>query len=64
MLMMSEIDYIKEIDYWLELLKIEIRYAKHSINDHGIILTRNTINNRCNNIILNTRALRDKLENG
>jgi hypothetical protein len=61
---MKEIDYIKEIDYWFELLKIEIRYAKFSIKDHGIILTRNTINNRCNNIILNARALRDKLENG
>jgi len=61
---MKEINYIKEIEYWFELLKIEIRYAKHSIKDHGIILTKNTIYNRCNNILLNTRALRDKLENG
>ena len=61
---MPEIDYIKEIEYWTELLKIEIKYAKVTINDYGMELTRNTINNRCNNIILYSRALRDKLENG
>jgi hypothetical protein len=61
--MMPEIDYIKEIEYWTELLKIEIKYAKVTINDYGMELTRNTINNRCNNIILYSRALRDKLEN-
>jgi hypothetical protein len=61
---MEEINYIKEIEYWTELLKIEIRYAKFSIKDHGIIITKNTIYNRCNNILLNARALRDKLENG
>ena len=62
--MMPEIDYIKEIDYWLKQLKYEIKYAKFTINDYGMELTRNTINNRCNNIILYSRALRDKLENG
>ena len=62
--MMPEIDYIKEIEYWCVLLKFEINSAKSTINDYGMELTRNTINNRCNNIILNARALRDKLENG
>lgn len=61
---MNEHNYIEEIDYWLKQLKDEIRYAKYSIKDNGIILTKNTIYNRCNNILLNTRALRDKLENG
>jgi hypothetical protein len=62
--MMHEMNYIQEIEYWNELLKVEIKYAKVTINDYGMELTRNTINNRCNNIILYSRALRDKIENG
>jgi hypothetical protein len=61
---MHEMNYIQEIEYWNELLKVEIKYAKVTINDYGMELTRNTINNRCNNIILYSRALRDKIENG
>jgi hypothetical protein len=60
---MNEIDYISEIDYWLKQLIDEIKVAKFNIADNGIYMTRNTINNRCNNLILYTRALRDKLEN-
>jgi hypothetical protein len=62
--MMREIDYINEIDYWLKQLKDEIKYIKNSITDNGILMSRKMVNNRCNNIILNARALRDKLENG
>jgi hypothetical protein len=61
---MNEIDYIQEIDYWLKQLKDEIKVAKFNITDNGIDMTKNTINNRCNNLILYTRALRDRLENG
>ena len=60
---MKEINYIYEIDYWLKQLRDEIKVAKFNITDNGIDMTRNTINNRCNNLILYTRALRDKLEN-
>jgi hypothetical protein len=60
---MNEIDYISEIDYWLKQLRDEIKVAKFNITDNGIDMTRNIINNRCNNLILYTRALRDKLEN-
>lgn len=59
-----KIYYIEEIDYWMKMLKDEIRYARESINSHGIDYLRNVIYNRCNNIELYTRALRDKLENG
>ena len=62
-MIMNEIDYISEIDYWIKQLKDEIKVAKYNITDNGIDMTRNTINNRCNNLILYTRALRDKLEN-
>lgn len=48
----------------MKMLKDEIRYARESINSHGIDYLRNVIYNRCNNIELYTRALRDKLENG
>jgi hypothetical protein len=61
---MNEIDYIQEIDYWLKQLRDEIKVAKYNITDNGIDMTRNIINNRCNNLILYTRALRDKIENG
>jgi len=61
---MNKIDYIQEIDYWLKQLRDEIKVAKYNITDNGIDMVRNTINNRCNNLILYTRALRDKLENG
>ena len=61
---MEEINYILEIDYWLKQLKDEIKVAKFNITDNGIDMTRNTINNRCNNLILYTRSLRDRLENG
>ena len=60
---MKENNYIDEIEYWLKQLKDEIKVAKFNITDNGIDMTRNTINNRCNNLILYTRALRDKLEN-
>jgi hypothetical protein len=60
---MNEIDYISEIDYWFKQLKDEIKVAKFNITDNGIDMTRNTINNRCNNLILYTRSLRDRLEN-
>jgi len=63
-MIMNEIDYIQEIDYWLKQLKDEIKVAKFNITDNGIDMTKNTINNRCNNLILYTRALRDRLENG
>ena len=63
-MIMNEIDYIQEIDYWLKQLKDEIKVAKFNITDNGIYMTRNIINNRSNNLILYTRALRDKLENG
>jgi len=62
-MIMNEIDYISEIDYWLKQLRDEIKVAKFNITDNGIDMTRNIINNRCNNLILYTRALRDKLEN-
>jgi hypothetical protein len=61
---MSEINYISEIDYWLKQLKDEIKVAKFNITDNGIDTTKKVINNRCNNLILYTRALKDKLENG
>jgi hypothetical protein len=60
---MDEIDYISEIDYWLKQLRDEIKVAKFNITDNGIHMTRNIINNRCNNLILYTRALKDKIEN-
>jgi hypothetical protein len=60
---MNEIDYISEIDYWLKQLRDEIKVVKFNITDNGIDMTRNTINNRCNNLILYTRALKDKLKN-
>lgn len=63
-MIMNKIDYIQEIDYWLKQLRDEIKVAKYNITDNGIDMVRNTINNRCNNLILYTRALRDKLENG
>jgi len=63
-MIMNEIDYIQEIDYWLKQLRDEIKVAKYNITDNGIDMTRNIINNRCNNLILYTRALRDKIENG
>jgi hypothetical protein len=62
--MIEEINYISEIDYWLKQLRDEIKVAKFNIADNGIDMTRKTINNRCNNLILYTRALRDRLENG
>ena len=61
---MNEIDYISEIDYWLKQLKDEIKIVQFDIINNGINMTRNIINNRSNNLILYTRALRDKLENG
>jgi hypothetical protein len=63
MTLVEEINYISEIDYWLKQLKDEIKVAKFNITDNGIYMTRNIINNRSNNLILYTRALRDKLEN-
>ena len=63
-MIMSEINYISEIDYWLKQLKDEIKVAKFNITDNGIDTTKKVINNRCNNLILYTRALKDKLENG
>ena len=63
-MIMSEINYISEIDYWLKQLRDEIKVAKYNITDNGIDMTRNIINNRSNNLILYTRALRDKLKNG
>jgi hypothetical protein len=62
--MNKEINYISEIDYWLKQLRDEIKVAKYNITDNGIDMTRNIINNRSNNLILYTRALRDKLKNG
>jgi len=62
-MIMNEIDYISEIDYWLKQLRDEIKVVKFNITDNGIDMTRNTINNRCNNLILYTRALKDKLKN-
>ena len=64
MIMNKEINYISEIDYWLKQLRDEIKVAKYNITDNGIDMTRNIINNRSNNLILYTRALRDKLKNG
>lgn len=61
---MDEIYYIEEIQYWINNLKDELRYAQSSINNHGIDYLRKFINNRCNNIELYARALRDKIENG
>jgi hypothetical protein len=61
---MDEIDYIDEIDYWLADLMHEIKVAKFNIKDNGLYMTRKIINNRCNNLILYTRALRDKIEHG
>jgi hypothetical protein len=62
--MNEEIKYISEIDYWLKQLRDEIKVAKFNITDNGIDMTKKVIINRCNNLILYTRALRDKLENG
>jgi hypothetical protein len=56
---MNEIDYISEIDYWLKQLRDEIKIVKFDIE-----MTKKVIINRSNNLILYTRALRDKLENG
>ena len=64
MIMNEEIKYISEIDYWLKQLRDEIKVAKFNITDNGIDMTKKVIINRCNNLILYTRALRDKLENG
>ena len=64
MIMNEEINYIPEIDYWLKQLRDEIKVAKFNITDNGIDMTKKVINNRCNNIILYSRALRDKIENG
>jgi hypothetical protein len=61
---MREIDYINEIDYWLKQLRDEIKIVKFDIINNGIDMTKKIINNRCNNLILYNRALRDKLENG
>ena len=61
---MEELDYIEEIDYWLKQLRDEIKIVQFDIINNGIDMTRNIINNRSNNLILYTRALRDKLENG
>ena len=63
-MIMNEIDYISEIDYWLKQLRDEIKIVQFDIINNGIDMTRNIINNRCNNLILYTRSLRDKLENG
>jgi len=63
-MIMNEINYINEIDYWLKQLRDEIKIVQFDIINNGIDMTRKTINNRCNNLILYTRALRDKLENG
>jgi hypothetical protein len=63
-MIVSEIDYISEIDYWLKQLRDEIKVAKYNITDNGIDMTKKVINNRCNNLILYTRSLRDRLENG
>ena len=63
MIMNEEINYISEIDYWLKQLRDEIIYLKYNIESDGIIYSKKIINNRCNNLILYTRALRDKLEN-
>jgi hypothetical protein len=60
---MNKINYISEIDYWLKQLKDEIKVAKFNITDNGIEMIKKVINNRCNNLILYTRALKDKLEN-
>jgi hypothetical protein len=62
--MNEEINYISEIDYWLKQLRDEIKVAKFNITDNGIDMTKKVINNRCNNLILYTRALKDKIENG
>ena len=59
---MDEINYIEEIEYWLKQLRDEIKVVKFNIQDNGIEFTQKTINNRCNNLILYSRALRDKLE--
>jgi hypothetical protein len=61
---LEELDYIEEIDYWLKQLTDEIKVAKFNIRYNGIDITKKVINNRCNNLILYTRALKDKLENG
>ena len=61
--MMDEIDYIDEIDYWLADLMHEIKDVKYNVGCNGIT-NKKIINNRCNNLILYTRALRDKIENG
>jgi len=63
-MIMNEIDYISEIDYWLKQLIDEIKVAKFNITDNGIDMTKKVIINRSNNLILYTRALRDKIENG
>jgi len=61
---MDEINYIEEIDYWVRQLTDEIKVVKFNVIDNGISFTKKTINNRCDNLLLYTRALRDKLENG
>jgi hypothetical protein len=61
--MNEEINYISEIDYWLKQLRDEIKIAKFDIRDNGIDMTKKVIINRSNNLILYTRALKDKLEN-
>lgn len=61
---MNEHNYIEEIDYWLRQLRDEIKVVKFNVLDNGVDYTKKIINNRCNNVLLYTRALRDKLENG
>jgi hypothetical protein len=58
---MNEINYIEEIDYWLKQLRDEIKVVKFNVVDNGISFTKKVINDRCNNLILYSRALRDKL---
>jgi hypothetical protein len=58
---MAEIDYIKEIDYWLNQLRGEVGDLKYMAE---IDYSKKIINNRSNVLILYIRALRDKLQNG
>ena len=62
-MIMNEIDYISEIDYWFKQLKNEIKIVQFDIENNGIEMTKKVIINRSNNLILYARALRDKLEN-
>jgi hypothetical protein len=58
---LDEINYIEEINYWLRQLENEIEVVKFNVVDNGISFTKKVINDRCNNLILYSRALRDKL---